>query len=63
MRTRYVLENGWWSCPECHKKYDDNREFRFKLINILIGTETYFKLRDIADGKKTVRDCGYTEVN
>ncbi len=63
MRTRYVLENGWWSCTLCHKKFDNNKQFRMKVTKVLLGEETYMNLRSIADGKRTVTDYGYTEVN
>ena len=63
MRTRYVLENGWCSCTECHTKYDSNKRFRRIVINILIDKVIYNKLKEIADGKKKPADYGFTEVN
>ena len=62
LKTKYVLENLLHLCRECHIKFDNNREFREKIIKVLIGQEKYNNLVKIAKGKATVGKYKYTEI-
>jgi len=62
-RTRYVMENGWYSCIPCHRKFDDDPCFRKKVISTLVGISVYKDLKEVADGKKTFVECGFTEID
>lgn len=60
-KLRYVLENGLCLCHECHFLFDSDKEFREKLIRLLIK-DIFIKLGEIKDGRSTVKECRFTEV-
>lgn len=51
-KTRLLVENGLCLCRPDHNDFDKKKDFRDKLIRILVTQEKYFHLRNIAEGKE-----------
>ena len=63
IRTRHVFENGISFCCNHHFMFDNHVRFRLHIINILVGKEVYKKLKEIANGRKTVEECGFITID
>jgi len=63
IRTRHILENGISFCYRHHVMFDNNIRFRLYIIDVLVSKEVYKKLKEIASGRKTVKECGFITID